>query len=481
MQLWVGEGVRERKKRKADNGKVSLTFLFYTTMYVASTATTSSSSSSYNNNPAVQKFDPILFMPTSHGVNEAIGYIIPHLDTGSLAQCARVSRHFNRESNKAIWRAPNFQDGYLYNPLRLLNRFIDLLPELRPETQALVTTLDLSHIEESLYENVRPHFFDALTRYTPNLQVLKMVKTSFLTVSSVRGTGRLPHLRALDLSYCEHVSDDLLVELAPRVPRLAYLRLDSLGSDAGGERGLAAFADHCDDLTSVSIRYNDTITNGALTALAKFGKIHVKEVDLTGCAYVTPVGLAAMARFNINLQYLSLAKTACDANHAIAFLTGRSARYLRHLDLGFCASLDNPAAADRIANVLWNEADHPAPSLECLAISMPVAEAMLGRGPCPCPITLLVVHGLRQNTPMQLLTALLASFPSARHIAFTRDEPEDDEYMPMSFYSDVPDPSTSRRYINQDTVKQFNLCQSNVLVTLTNDREKIDGLTMHHW
>ncbi|CDS05007.1 hypothetical protein LRAMOSA07537 [Lichtheimia ramosa] len=440
-------------------------------MNTATTATT-------NLSPAIQRFDPLLFMPDSHGVNEAIGHVIPHLDTGSLAQCAKVNRHFNRECNKAIWRAPSFQDGYLYNPLRLLNRFIDLLPVLRPETQALVTVLDLSHIEESLYESVRPHFFDALTRYTPNLQVLKMVKTSFLTLSSVRGTGRLEYLRALDLSYCEHISDDLLVELAPRVPRLAYLRLDSLGSDAGGERGLAAFADHCDSLESVSIRYNDTITNGALTALAKFGKIHVKEVDLTGCAYVTPIGLAAMARFNINLQYLSLAKTACDVNHAIAFLTGRSARYLRHLDLGFCASLDDPMAADRIASVLWNEAERPAPSLECLAISLSVAKAMLGRGPCPCPILFLVVHGLHQDTPMQLLTALLASFPSARQIAFTRDEPED-EY--MSFYSDVPDPSTSRHYINQDTIKQFNLCQNNVLVTLTNDREKIDGLTMHHW
>lgn len=139
---------------------------------------------------------------------------------------------------------------------------------------------------------------------------------------------------------------------------------------------------------------------------------------------------------------------------------------------------DDEMAADRIASVLWNEAERPAPSLECLAISLSVAKAMLGRGPCPCPILFLVVHGLHQDTPMQLLTALLASFPSARQIAFTRDEPED-EY--MSFYSDVPDPSTSRHYINQDTIKQFNLCQNNVLVTLTNDREKIDGLTMHHW
>ncbi|KAI8147940.1 hypothetical protein BJV82DRAFT_507134, partial [Fennellomyces sp. T-0311] len=265
----------------------------------------------------IKRFDPLIFtdgapLPTktTEALNKAFGSIVEHLHGATLAQCALVSRHFNNVCNKRMWRAPSFRDGYLYGALHLFNRFIDLLPHVRPQVGQLVTQLNLSEIEESLYENVRPHFFEYLIRYTPNLQILNLSKTSFFSTSSLSNIPRnaLPHLRALDLSFCDHISDELLVALAPALPRLQYLRLDSLGTGAGGgERGLAAFADVCDELSSVSVRYNSTITDGSLTALAKFGKIRVKEVDLTGCDNVNDIGMAAMARFNINIQYLSLA------------------------------------------------------------------------------------------------------------------------------------------------------------------------------
>ncbi|KAI9482529.1 hypothetical protein BDB00DRAFT_775404, partial [Zychaea mexicana] len=285
-----------------------------------------------NNWAHVQKFDPLIFTDgvaldhtlqqerTTEKLNKAFEpCIVQHLDSKTLAQCALVSRHFNTVCNKRLWRVPTFHDGYLYSSLHLFNRFIDLLPHVRPiEVGQLVTHLNLSELEESLYENVRPYFFDYLIRYTPNLQILNMSKTNFFSVSSLSYSKNnsketawwcLPHLRALDLSFCDYISDDLLVALAPALPKLQHLRLDSLGTGAGvgGERGLAAFADHCDELASVSVRYNETINDGSLMALAKFGKIRVKEVDLTGCAYVTDTGLASMARFNINMQYLSLA------------------------------------------------------------------------------------------------------------------------------------------------------------------------------
>ncbi|KAI7849084.1 hypothetical protein BDC45DRAFT_449224, partial [Circinella umbellata] len=284
----------------------------------------------YNNNNTwsqVKKFDPLIFTDGApllseqqqqqqvENINKAFEYIIPHLDSTTIASCALVNHHFNTICNKQLWRIPRFDNGYLYGALHLFNRFIDLLPDVRPEQVAhQVTQLNLTEMEESLYESVRPYFFEYLIRYTPNLQILNLSKTNFLSTHSLQiNTANsphftFPHLRALDLSYCDYISDDLLLALAPALPRLQHLRLDSLGTGAGGgERGLAAFADHCDSLASVSVRYNETIKDGSLMALAKFGKIRVKEVDLTGCAYITDTGLSTMARFNINLQYLSLA------------------------------------------------------------------------------------------------------------------------------------------------------------------------------
>ncbi|KAI9270526.1 hypothetical protein BDA99DRAFT_502010 [Phascolomyces articulosus] len=466
----------------------------------------------HNNNTwsQVKKFDPLIFtdgvsfdssLPLVledrtqiiiEKLNKAFEFIVHYLDSNTLASCALVNHPFNALCNNRLWRVPRFDNGYLYGSLHLFNRFIDLLPDVRPQQVAhLVTQLNLNEMEESLYENVRPYFFDYLIRYAPNLQILNLSKTNFLSTSSLPSTSasrkgknqpqqrypRLSHLRALDLSFCDYISDDLLLALAPALPRLQYLRLDSLGTGAGGgERGLAAFADHCDELASVSVRYNETINDGSIMALAKFGKIRVKEVDLTGCAYITDTGLAAMARFNINLQYLSLAKTACTASTAEMFLVGRSARYLRHLDLGYCMDLD----PHRVARSLWSNT-----TLTRLAVSMSVAQAMLdvadGRL-CPTPIEFFVVHDVSSETPIQILRDLVAILPYLKHITFTQDYDEMDNY--MSFYTESNTPKIRMKpssVISKQSIREFNLAQHRVIATITNDRETIEGLTLHYW
>ena len=452
----------------------------------------------YDNNSTwtqVKKFDPLIFTDGApllfnqqqrlENINKAFEYIIPQLDATAIASCALVNHHFNTICNKQLWHIPRFDNGYLHDALHLFNRFIDLLPDVRPQVAHIVTQLNLTEMEESLYENVQPYFFEYLIRYTPNLQILNLSKTSFLSVNSLRSNTTaivnyhptLPHLRALDLSYCDHVSDDLLLALAPALPQLQYLRLDSLGTGAGGgERGLAAFADHCDNLASVSVRYNETIKDGSLMALAKFGKIRVKEVDLTGCAYITDTGLSTMARFNINLQYLSLAKTACTASTAEMFLVGRSARYLQHLDLGYCMDLD----PHRVAKAVWENR-----TLSRFAVSMPVAQAMVdfaeGRL-YPTPIEFFVVHDVSTDVSIQFLRDLVVILPSLKHITFTQDYDEMETY--MSFYTESNTPkirSKPSSVISKQAIREFNHSQHRVIATITNGRETIEGLTLHYW
>lgn len=426
---------------------------------------------------AVAKFDPLLFtdgIPLVTKSDLIAECIAPFLDWHTLVQCSLVSRHFNEACNKRIWRKPEFHEGYLHDSLYLFNRFIDLLPRLRPETRALIAQLDLSDIEETLYDNVRPHFFEYIVRYVSNLQILKLRRTSFFSVKSLgpllRQHWSLPYLCVLDLSFCDHVTDDLLVALAPAMPRLEYLRLDSLGSSAGGERGLAAFADHA-QLVSFSIRNNATITDGALMAVAKFGKLNVKEIDITGCHNVTNAGLQTVARYNINLQFLSLADTQCSSETACAFLTGRSARYLRHLDIGFCRNVDRDAT--RIARCFKQGPTE----LKRLAISMTVAQAIiheLDGQASPAPVEYLVIHHIPEGTHLRFLTLIATVFPSLKHLTLTRDYYE---YDFISFGSrDAAEDS-----VTEDTLKKFNLQQNKIVVTMANMRDTIDGLTIHFW
>ncbi|KAI9323086.1 hypothetical protein BX666DRAFT_1883206 [Dichotomocladium elegans] len=443
-----------------------------------------------NSTMTISSFDPLLFMPAATSPDPSrlatcLRLVAPYLDVATLSHCILLNRHLDSQLSRELWRAPNFRGGYLHSPLRLLNRFIDVLPRLRPQTQALISILDLSEIEPTLYENVRPHLFEYLTHYTPQLQILKLVKTSFFSIESITPhTRTLPHLRVLDLSFCDFITDELLVALAPRLPSLEYLRLDSLGACAGGERGIAAFADHCGRLRSVSIRYNETIEDGALAALGKFGRLGIKEVDLTGCTRITHRGLDAMARFNINMSYLSLARTNCLPETACMFMATRSARYLRHLDLGYCRSIEQ--CPEPIAKILAS--DKAVPALESLAIPLAVAEAFVAQGiPSSSPVFRLCVHDVRASTTLALVLDLHHVFPALKLLTVTQDSPDaylsffDDDDDVTFFADETPSKSLLNTPITAESVQQFNSSQNSILVRLTNDRETIEGLTIHHW
>ncbi|KAG0181978.1 hypothetical protein DFQ28_006889 [Apophysomyces sp. BC1034] len=303
-----------------------------------------------------------------------------------------------------------------------------------------------------------------------------MRRVSFFAPSSLRGlpsdqTWQLPQLRELDLSQADHVTDDLLVSLAAALPKLQRLKLDMVSSSSS-DRGVAAFAYQCDQLQSISLR-DCTIHDMALSALAKFRKIDLKEVDLAGCRRITTAGLAIMGKYNIKLQYLSLAQTPCDAETLEAFRTGL-ANYLCYLDISGCKRLDQEP--DRVARCLSQS------RLIKLVVSMPVANAMvrlhqeqLLPSVSSSPMEFLEVDGLPEHTPMTFLDQLIQTFSSVKHIKLTRGY-YDTDFMGGYLSGDA----AVKNEITEAQVDKFNLKQ-HVVVILVNKREKADDLGIHSW
>lgn len=413
----------------------------------------------------IQNFDPLIFF---NGIRDkvmtALELIAPYLDHPTLAQCRLVNCHLSSICGKQLWESPDFRKGYIRDPLQRLIKFVNHLPELRPQTRQSIKKIDLSNIEESLYERVPASFFATLVRYTPNLEILNLAHTRFLSASSVLNLPphwSLDHLHTLDLSYCEGLSDDMLVRLAFGLPALRTIRLDAIRID----RGLAAFADRADKLTSISIRHAPSLTDDTLFALAKLRNICLKHVDLTGCPRITDAGLAMMARYNVHLVSFSVAQTSCSASTAAAFL--RKSRILERFDLSGCPEIDKEK--DLVLCALYETK-----TIKQLDLSMNMASAV--REVCPT-IEQLTIHDVPEGTPMSFLTHIIQLFPNASSIHLIRDYYETD-FM-LSFVSEQQEPQA---VLNEDQLTEFNKKQQRVKVTMANRRDQtLTGLTMEFW
>ncbi|KAI8373202.1 uncharacterized protein BYT42DRAFT_500997, partial [Radiomyces spectabilis] len=234
----------------------------------------------------------------------AFKHTLPYLSCAEYKSCAAVDTSFHQMIMQQLLEKPSFHDGHVHDALHLLVKWVDLLPHFRPETAALIKHLDVSHIEDSLYERVPSYFFEYLLRYTPNLQVLQLSRTSFLQCrNSLPPRYELRHLHTLDLSYCDNISSATLCALSARLPCLQHVKLDGIASNI--DEGVAALA-HRGELQSISMRNCSSISDVAMYSLAKFRTIKLKEIDVSGCRKITENGFLILAKYNIHLQLLGL-------------------------------------------------------------------------------------------------------------------------------------------------------------------------------
>ncbi|KAL0091574.1 hypothetical protein J3Q64DRAFT_1635769, partial [Phycomyces blakesleeanus] len=240
--------------------------------------------------------------------NAVFNLTVLYLDTHTIVQCNRINHSAYRKTLPLIWSKPRFDKGLVGDALSVFHRFLDTLPLVRIATIQNIETLDLSVIEESLYDHVRPDFWLLLVRYIPNLKTLCLRGASFLSCDTFQGLEQYwkwPGVETLDISYCDHMNQAILMQLADALPALRSIVLDGLKCQIS--RGVDALSDRCDKLETISLKSCPTLSDNCLVSLAKFRKHHLRSLDLSGCRQITNKGLMLTAKYNIKLHTLLLA------------------------------------------------------------------------------------------------------------------------------------------------------------------------------
>ncbi|KAI8332022.1 hypothetical protein BC941DRAFT_437265 [Chlamydoabsidia padenii] len=436
--------------------------------------------------------------------------VLPHLVREQLEQLQLTCQTMDSLVRHYIWYRPSFHRHPTYDPLTVFQRFLTHLPHLRPITQETIQELCLSPMEEFLYDRVPKHFFTTLTQYIPNLRSLNLSRSTFFS-SLPQHPWRWQHLTSLDLSFVEHLSDPLLVQLAVFLPSLCLIRLDGTRVN----HGVGQLAHHCDHLSSLSLKKITTLSDEALVALAKFRSIHVAELDISECRQVSSLGLEVVARYCVHLSWLGMAHTPV----SLATLRRWDHRFWKYLDIAYCTRLhedillhhQQQQPEDRMdkyygdilaASSSTQVTKSPpslynliirAPQLEHLSLSMPVIQHLLtvhsqqptnklidvdgdfNTGPSVSKVNRLTIHELPEHTPLSTLDDLITLFPKLQHLKLVRGYYETD-YMHLSF--SPGDDDKSNNTITEETITTYQPISTLVSVVLEQQRDLLEGPSM---
>lgn len=441
----------------------------------------------YANEPSGNEFAPSAYESSveeyrilnNSNVYKILPLLAPYLEVNDVFACATVNKKFKTLTDIIIWEHPNFKKlSHIHDELYMFNRFLKHLPSISTDTLKKIQALDLSDIEESLYEQVKPNFFELITQFCENLESLNLSHANYFNRKSLPRDEfwQLPQLTRIDLSYCSQVNDDMIVTIARGCRNLESVRLDHLPRHKG--KGLACIASDCDKLTSVSVRHNTSLEDQALIALGKFCHIRLATLDITGCKKITPVGFEVLARYAAHLKHLSLAQTSCQLQDLRKFTC--ISRKTIFLDISLCKKFEKErhALAEWIWNTEFQKLDELILDSSVLKAIFKISQIQLIDVPLHVrQVRHLTVANLPEHTPLAYFHTLLKVFPLLTNITFKRAYFETD-FMLGTYRTPSPE---DEEYITDTSVQMFNNRQSQTIAKMVHERENDIDCSPTNW
>ncbi|KAI8640073.1 hypothetical protein BD408DRAFT_420425 [Parasitella parasitica] len=407
----------------------------------------------------------------------AFPFVLSYIHYSDMPTCALLNSSFSNLAKDEIWNDPKFDDAaYTHNALYVFNKFLSQLPTIQTSsTVSRIHKLDLRSIQENLYDRVNPEFLRIIAQYCVNLTALNFEKVEFLNVKSLpKDPWALPLLTHLNLSYCPHVNDDMIVTIARSCRQLVQVKLDGLIQHKG--KGLAGLAVECDQLSSVSAKFNTTMEDQAIIALAKFRHIRLLELDLTGCTKLTSTGLTILARYAAHLTNLSVAQTNCKLEELTKFSCIQ--RFTETLDISGLKQINDDLLADWILQSSCQQLKN-----FTMEASNAIALVKLSQQPPYLldtsirQVTELKLMNLPEHTPMSYLNQLTNLFPCLTDITFVRAYFESD-FMHGMYRTPSPEDES---YITDAQLAKFNKSQRQVTATVIREREDNVDCSLLNW
>ncbi|CAG8770196.1 17362_t:CDS:2, partial [Cetraspora pellucida] len=198
-----------------------------------------------------------------------------------LCACSVVSKNWCQNVKKNIWNRPNFiTEGA--TSLQAFQKFLKILETVaNDQTRSLVQIIDVSQIQESLYETIDENWLSIIIQRCPNLRSLIIRDASFLTTMSIRklcSSLIQPHgfLEHLDLSNSKNITETTLKSLIQNFPELAQITLDNCSGVSDGSVSQIIY--YCHDLHTINIANSRScVTDTSIFAIAKFGKQKLRQ------------------------------------------------------------------------------------------------------------------------------------------------------------------------------------------------------------
>lgn len=400
--------------------------------------------------------------------------VLPYLRNKELYKCALLNREIHSRANATLWRKPDFNSPS-YTPFQTFAKFLNCLPILRDATSNKIYEIDLSLIEESLYESVQEDWLDLIVRHCPELQILRVPNARFLSPATVRKIhpyATLPKMHTLDLSHCDHVNEKVLKRIADMLLNLRSLKLTHISglSDAA----LSELVYTCHSLSSLDISYAKSLTNVSLYSVAKFCTIRLRELDLSHNERISDEGLQIVAKYNIHLTYLDLSYVSKITDAGINSIIKNTARHLKFLNIYGCKGLKDPMTTMKLIVNNCTVLESLSVSWKMIKDNINVFEGFNS------PLVHLTIHKIPEHTPIKVLEDLVKVFRGhpLRVITFTRDWYSSD--FVWGAYATVK--ASEYPEITSAQVTNFNLnSDSHIIALLVNERQNSTDYNMHNW
>ncbi|CAB4373227.1 unnamed protein product [Rhizophagus irregularis] len=228
----------------------------------------------------------------------ALHSVFSYVEPRDLYICALVNIEWNQYATSKLWRYPKFGTGST-TALQSFQRFLIILPNIaREQTRLCVITIDVSEVQETLYDAVDENWLGIAVLRCPNLKELIIRDVSFLSTISIRKLCYMKvsnnFIEKLDLTGAKSITESTMKALVQNFPELKHIILDNCSGAADGSVSQIAY--FCHNLEHVNLANSrSSLTDVGLFALAKFEKQKLKSIDLTASTKVTDNAIIAMA------------------------------------------------------------------------------------------------------------------------------------------------------------------------------------------
>lgn len=248
--------------------------------------------------------------PTDKRYTHFLDLVLSHLGKRDLCACSLVNKTWSQLARSKIWYQPEFGTEGLTS-FQAFQIFVKILTKVASEqTKALIQVIDISQVQESLYETLNDNWLTIIIRHCSNLRSLIIRDASCLTSKAVRElitNYRQAHnsLQYLNLENSKNITENLLKSFIQKFPELLAINLNNCSGVS--DSSISQISYYCHDLNTIELsNAGSRTTDVSIYAISKFGKHKLRKLDFSSIQKITDNSINVIANHCKHLEVMNL-------------------------------------------------------------------------------------------------------------------------------------------------------------------------------